>query len=71
MAPPPNRRSKSNLARGSSKISRSERKPELLRKTLQELHDLLEEYAPSWYTEQRSKQLEAALAGVSKGEREF
>jgi len=42
-----------------------------LREALKILYDLLEEYAPSWYTEEHHDKAEAALRSVKNDASEF
>jgi hypothetical protein len=46
------------------------RKSRRIREALKMLYDLLEEYAPSWYTEEHHDKAEAALRSVNNEVRE-
>ena len=56
----------SSVPRRSNSVSEMERDRVLLTKVLTEIYELLEEYAPPWYTQQHHDRVKAALSLVSK-----
>ena len=62
----PNGRISASQFKAGGRHSDVERDPELLADALTDLYDLLEQYAPSWYTEEHHEKAEAALHSKKK-----
>ena len=56
----------SSVPQRSNSAAEMERDRVLLTKVCTEIYELLEEYAPPWYTEEHHERVKAALALVSK-----
>jgi len=50
----------------SNRVSEMERDRVLLTKAFTEIYELLEEYAPAWYTQEHHERVKAALSLLSK-----
>ena len=62
----PNGRNSAPPIKAGSRASDWARDPELLAEALTDLYELLEEYAPSWYTQEHHEKVEAALYSKKK-----
>ena len=67
MAPPHTRQSTlRTVPQRSNSVSEMERDRVLLTKVLTEIYELLEEYAPPWYTQEHHERVKAALSLLRK-----
>ena len=67
MAPHHTRQSEvSSVPQRSNSVSEMERDRVLLTKVLTEIYELLEEYAPPWYTEEHHERVKAVLSLLRK-----